>query len=59
MTIIPSKKTYKTRSIRVDKAILDKAHKIATEEGTSDNYVIEKLLEYALKQYETQPDKKK
>jgi hypothetical protein len=59
MSIIPPKKAYKTRSIRIDKAILDRIHDIALEQNTSDNYIIEKLLEYGLQQYDTAPKAKK
>ena len=62
MSIIPpkpAKKTYKTRSIRIDKTILDKIDSVAAERDESANYVIEKLLEYALQQYETPQKLKK
>lgn len=62
MSIIPPKppaKNAKTRSIRIDKAILDRIDSIATERGESANYVIEKLLEYALQQYDTPQKSKK
>jgi predicted transcriptional regulator len=55
VSIIPPKppaKVAKTRSIRIDKAILERIHEIALERDESDNYVIEKLLEYALQQYD-------
>jgi predicted transcriptional regulator len=53
----PAKKEYKTRSIRVDKAVLERIDAIAKERDESANYVIEKLLDYALQQYENQPKK--
>jgi hypothetical protein len=62
MSIIPPKptpKTYKTRSIRVQEHILERIEEIRKEQNVSANYVIEKLLEYALQQYDTSPKPKK
>ena len=57
MIIPPSgkaKHTKKTRSIRVYEHLLDKVDSIASDTGESANYIIEKLLEYALQQYDAE-----
>jgi hypothetical protein len=59
MPIIPPSEEKKTRSIRVSKSLLEKIDNIALEKGESGNYIIEKLLEFALSEYENEQKSKK